>query len=74
VVIWTGKGRDRTERKLNLSQPQGRFLFHLPFPTAEFQSISSIMQTAGLDHTGYSEILDIVDVLTGLGVIEQENH
>ena len=74
VVIWTGKGRDRNERKLNLSQPQGRFLFHLPFPTAEFQSISSIMQKAGLDHTGSSEILDIVDALIDLGVIEQESR
>ena len=28
IAIWTGQGRERTERKINLSIPQGRFLFH----------------------------------------------
>jgi len=72
ITIWTGKGRDRSERKINLSIPQGKFLFHLPFPTAEFQSISSIMQKAGIDPSNASEILDIVNALTGFGVIEEE--
>ena len=31
IAIWTGKGRERSERKLNLSIPQGKFMFHLPF-------------------------------------------
>jgi predicted transcriptional regulator len=72
IAIWTGKGRERTERKLNLSIPQGKFLFHLPFPTAEFQSISSIIQKAGLDLSSTSEIVDIVSALVELEVIEQE--
>ena len=44
VVIWIGQGRERTERRINLTIPQGQFLFHLPFPSAEFQSIGEIMK------------------------------
>ena len=71
VVIWMGEGRDRTERKLNLSIPQGKFLFHLPFPTAEPQSISDLMKKAGIDGTYIPEIIDIVQVLIDFGVIEK---
>jgi DNA-binding Lrp family transcriptional regulator len=74
IAIWTGQGRDRTERKINLSIPQGRFLFHLPFPSAEFQSIGKIMQKADVDSSNISEVLDIVDALIGLGVIENDDH
>jgi predicted transcriptional regulator len=74
ITIWTGKGRDRTEKKINLSIPQGKFLFHLPFPTASFRSIESIMQEAGVDSANTSEVLDIIDVLFNLGVIEKETN
>jgi len=74
IAIWTGQGRDRTERKINLSIPQGRFLFHLPFPSAEFQSIGKIMQKADVDSSNISEVLDIVDALVELGVIENDDH
>ena len=70
VVIWFGKGRERTERKINLSIPQGRFLFHLPFPSADFQSIREIMNKAVVDNVHTSEILDIVDALAQFNVIE----
>jgi DNA-binding Lrp family transcriptional regulator len=70
VVIWTGEGRNRTERKINLSMPQGKFLFHLPFPTAEPLSISEIMKNAEIDEVNIPEILDIVNVLIEFGVIE----
>jgi hypothetical protein len=70
VVIWSGKGRDRTERKINLSIPQGKFLFHLPFPSAEALTIREIMDKAGIENIHTSEILDIVDALTELHVIE----
>jgi len=72
VVIWIGEGRDRKERKLNLSMPQGKFIYHLPFPSAEFQSISNIMKNAGIDGTHISEILDIVNVLLDYKVIDSE--
>jgi predicted transcriptional regulator len=71
VVIWMGEGRTRTERKLNLSIPQGRFLFYLPFPTAEPICISDIMRLAGIESTHIPEIVDIVQVLTDFGVIEK---
>jgi hypothetical protein len=72
VVIWIGEGRERKERKLNLSIPQGKFLYHLPFPSADFQSISTIMYNSGLDGNNVSEIIDIVDVLIEYNVVQSE--
>ena len=72
IAIWTGEGRERTERRINLTIPQGKFLFHLPFPSAEFQSIASIMMKAEVEEANTSEILDIVDALIELGVVESE--
>jgi len=72
VFIWIGEGRDRKERKINLSIPQGRFLYHLPFPSAEFQNVSEIMEKAGIENGHVSEILDIVNVLMEYHVIESE--
>jgi DNA-binding Lrp family transcriptional regulator len=74
IVIWTGKGRERTERRINLSIPQGQFLYHLPFPSADHQSIKSIMLKAGLDSAHTPEILDIVDALVELKVIEKGHN
>jgi predicted transcriptional regulator len=72
IVIWRGKGRDQKERKLNLSIPQGKFLYHLPFPSAEFKSISDILKNSEVDRTHTSEILDIIDVLIDFEVIESK--
>ena len=74
VYIWIGEGRERKERKLNLSIPQGTFLYHLPFPSAEPLSILTIMEKAGIDGNHVTEILDIVDELLKFGVIEKENQ
>lgn len=71
VVIWQGEGRNRAERKINLSMPQGRFLFHLPFPTATPETIWEIMRKAGLDGANTPEIVDIVMALVNFGVIER---
>ncbi|HPF02294.1 MAG TPA: hypothetical protein PLV06_07630 [Bacteroidales bacterium] len=73
VVIWTGEGRNRTERKINLSIPQGKFLFHLPFPTAEALSIAEILKRAGIERANIPEIIDIVNVLIDYRVIEKDN-
>ena len=70
VVIWEGEGRSRTERKINLSLPQGKFLFYLPFPTADFLSVGEIIKKAGIDVANTAEIIDIVNVMIELGVIE----
>ena len=70
VVIWIGEGRERKERKINLTIHQGKFLFNLPFPSADFQSVSEIMKKAGVNLNHSSEILDIVDLLIEYKVIE----
>jgi hypothetical protein len=74
IAIWIGQGRERTERRINLSIPQGKFLFHLPFPSADFQPVGEIIRKAEVDSASLSEILDIVDALIGLGVIEQQKE
>ena len=70
LSIWTGEGRNRSEKKINLSIPQGKFLFHLPFPSADFLSIMEIMQKAGVDMINTPELIDIVNVLIEFNVIE----
>lgn len=71
VFIWMGNGRESKERKINLSMPQGRFLFYLPFPSAETESVKDIMNKAGVEEMNSSEILDIVNVLIQYNVIEK---
>jgi hypothetical protein len=71
VALWIGKGRDRKERRINLSIPQGKFLFHLPFPGAEPMYIEDIMKKAEVDESNRSEIIDIVNVLEEYNVIEE---
>lgn len=70
VVIWPGKGRDRKEIKISLTQPQGKFLYHLPFPTAGHSSIAEIMEKADVDRSHAPEILDIIDLLEKYKVID----
>jgi hypothetical protein len=70
VTLWSGRGRNRKSRTINLTLPQGRFLYHLPFPTAEPQSVSDIMRLAGLDGGHEGEIADLVNLLQEAGVIE----
>jgi predicted transcriptional regulator len=73
VSFWTGEGRDRTERKISLTTSQGKFLFHLPFPNAEFLNIAEIMRKAGVEETRITEILDIVDLLVKYEIVETVN-
>jgi predicted transcriptional regulator len=70
VYIWTGQGRDRKERKINLSMPQGKFLFYLPFPSAKPETVQEIMKKAGVEEQHAGEVLDIVQELMEQGVIE----
>jgi predicted transcriptional regulator len=70
VAVWTGEGRSREERKLTLTEAQGAFLYHLPFPGAEPLSVAAIMKKAGVDESRAPEILDIVARLEALGVVE----
>jgi predicted transcriptional regulator len=70
VTYWTGEGRERQEHKINLTDPQGRFLYHLPFPNAEPLSIADILRRADVDEKLAPEILDILEVLIRHGAIE----
>ena len=70
VTIWTGKGREREERKIKLTTPQGKFLYHLPFPKAEPLTVAEIMHKAGVAEELTPEIMDLVDLLEKYYVIE----
>ena len=70
VTIWTGAGREREERKIKLTMPQGKFLFHLPFPKAQPLSVAEIMQKAGVDEILAPEVLDLVQLLEKYDVVE----
>jgi len=73
VTIWTGEGRGRKERRINLTNAQGSFLFHLPFPNADPMSTDAIMEKTGMDEIYLPEIKDLVDLLVEGGVIEVHN-
>jgi predicted transcriptional regulator len=70
VSFWTGEGRDRKEHKISLTTPQGKFLYHLPFPNAEFLSVADLMRKANVDESYAPEILDIVDLLVKHEILE----
>ena len=73
VSFWTGKGRDRKERKISLTHPQGLFLYHLPFPNADPLAIADIMRKADVSEELVPEILDIIQLLEKFDVIETPN-
>jgi len=72
VHFFVGQGRSGQERTLNLTTNQGKFLFHLPFPTQPFKSVSDIMKKTEVDQSCVPEILDIVEVLEQYKIIEKD--
>jgi len=70
ITVWEGDGRDREVKNISLTTPQGKFLFHLPFPQARPLTIADIMEKARVKLDYSTEIQDIVDELVRLGVIE----
>jgi len=70
VTVFSGEGRGRKERRINLTTSQGRFLYYLPFPNASFQTIREIIKKAGIDEAYLAEIVDIVNLLKDFKVIE----
>ncbi len=73
VIFYSGEGRDRQERKINLTDNQGKFLFYLPFPTEEPQSIQSLFEKSNIDKSFQEEVLDIVYYLSEHGIIEMHH-
>ena len=72
VSFLTGEGRQRKVRTINLTLRQGRFLYFLPFPTADFLSVAEILTKAEMTEKYFVEILDLVELLTENGLIELE--
>jgi len=70
VTIWTGEGRQRKEHKVKLTTPQGKFLYHLPFPKATPLAVDEIMQKAEVEDNLAPEILDLVQLLEKYDAIE----
>ncbi|MFC1993358.1 hypothetical protein ACFLV3_06100 [Chloroflexota bacterium] len=71
VVVWSGSERDSKEHRISLTKSQGMFLYNLPFPNAEFFSIAEVMEKADVGMDLAPEILDIVELLSKYGVIEE---
>lgn len=70
VAIWVGKGRDRTEKKINLTNAQGKFLYNLPFPDGEHMTLGEICLKAGIEAEQIPEIKDLVEELIQFKVID----
>jgi len=74
VDVFHGKGRSRKQRRYNLTECQGRFLFHLPFPTEEPRTFEEILRRSGISDDCLHEVMDIVKVLISCGVIEKAGY
>lgn len=72
VTIFVGEGRKKKERKISLTQAQGKFLYHLPFPTAPPLMIKEILERADVKQENVMEILDIIELLKEYKVIESD--
>jgi predicted transcriptional regulator len=70
VTVWEGEGRERQERRINLTTPQGKFLYHLPFPKAKPLTILEIMKKAEITEEYAAEIQDVIEELEQLEVVE----
>lgn len=71
VAVWTGDRRSGRERKISLTESQGRFLFHLPFPSSDPVAVDAIMEQAGVEAAAEAEVFDLLDWLEEHGVIER---
>lgn len=70
VTILKGKGREKKEKRINLTTSQGKFLFNLPFPDGEFMTALEICTKAEVEKEQMPEILDLVKELIDNKVIE----
>jgi len=72
VHFYEGEGRSRIEKRITLTIIQGRFLFHLPFPTEPLLKVTEICQKAGISEDGLPEVLDLVETLYSHRVIDTD--
>lgn len=72
LQVFTGEGRSRQEKRLNLTPCQGRFLFYLPFPTEKPLPVKQIIAKAKLSEDCLPEIEDLLKILEEYGIVEKE--
>lgn len=70
ITVIVGQGRDRKQRRINLTRAQGEFLYYMPFPDAEPLSIDEIKQKSGVADDYLPEIHNLIEDLVELNVIE----
>jgi len=71
VHYFTGKGRERKERILNVTKSQGIFLYHLPFPTEPHREVQEIIKKAQIGALYVPEVVDVISVLHRNQLIEK---
>jgi len=71
ISVTVGSGRESKQKRINLTNAQGKFLYHLPFPDAIPLTVDKIMSEAQIEEKNKPEIEDIVNELTNLNVIEK---
>ena len=74
ITFGVGSGRGKKERKISLTSNQGKFLYFLPFPNAEFKSVGSIMKEADVDSSYKEEIADMISILKINNIIEMKEN
>ena len=70
ITVLVGQGRERKQRRINLTNAQGKFLYYMPFPDAEPRTIEEITEKSGVDNTYLPEIHHLIEDLAELNVIE----
>lgn len=71
VTFWIGKNRMTKERKINLTNAQGTFLYYLPFPDASPLTIDEIIEESSIEPTHKKEIINLLDELIEYEIIEK---
>lgn len=70
ISIPQGNGRLRTERKIILTEKQGKFLYNLPFPGAVGKKVKEMIFESSLKSEDLPEIQDILELLIEQNIIE----
>lgn len=70
VSVMIGSGRERKQRKINLTTAQGKFLYFLPYPDADPLPLQVILEKSGVDKVHRKEIENLIKDLEELKVLE----
>jgi len=70
ISYFIGEGRAKKECKTQLTKSQGKFLFHLPFPTANAKTVIEIMNENKIPDVHQSEIVNLIELLIEQEIVE----